>query len=551
MTPSTPPSALSSPWGWPRRWIWSLVACAGLVGIAPAAVQDSVGPLLDQALAWRDPGPGWAAPGQRFVDRFAEGIENIDARRGAAAEDPQLWRLALLCATFDDGRRKLGDGPCPRLAAAGRAVLDDLQRGAGARVFKGWLLADVLVSGPDGSGPAPDVVERELALSLALARPAPGLKTALLTVARRERDPLQAQALDALADWCRRFGADEAVDRCLVQQLSRGIKPGGARHPMTLLLRRIEGCEAPLGPQAADALEARLRTMVIQADWRQPARAIRLLGALPLEGRVGVLLDALVIWDRRARGEKRYAGLVRTRSDLSRALQELSGKRFGPEPGPWIDWWVDVRLGRELRPGSPEFEARRRAREEEPGSSASFFGLRPDSDRVTFVIDISGSMSNRWGTTQTTRFEEAVDQLVRFLQAAPKDTRFNVILFNQAPLASSVSLVEASADNLARARESLLARTPGGGTNPRLAIERALLLDAAGQPDLDALEADTVIVLCDGATDEGSAWVKPFLDRVLPLYPIRFHSVLIGSEGDGTLRALAEQSGGRYRRVGG
>ena len=551
MTLFTPSSELNSPLDWLGGWLWSLLACVGLGASAPAMAQASVEPLLEQALAWRDLRPGWAAPSQRVVDRFAEGLEGLDTRRDTAAQDPQLWRLALLCATLGDERRRLEDGPGLRLAAAGRAVLDGLQRGAGARPFQAWLLADVLVGASGASDRAPDGVERELALGLALARPAAGLKTALLAVARGDRDPLQAQALDALADWCRRFGPDEAVDRCLVQQLSRGMKPGDARHPMTLLMHRVESCAAPLGPQAAELLEARLRTMVIQPDWRQPARAIRLLRALPLEGRVGVLLDALVIWDRRARGTKSYSGLVRTRSDLSRALQDLSGKRFGPEPGPWIDWWVDVRLGRELRPGTAAFEARQKAREEEPGSSATFFGLRPDSDRVTFVIDISGSMSNRWGTTQSTRFEEAVEQLVRFLQAAPDDTRFNVILFNQAPLVSSAALVEASAENLARARQSLLARTPGGGTNPRLAIEQALLMDDAGRPDVDALEADTVIVLCDGATDEGSAWVKPFLDRVLPLYPIRFHSVLIGSEGDGTLRALAEQSGGRYRRVGG
>lgn len=535
-------------WG---AWICSLLASCGLAWSAPPAPQDTVGSLLEQALAWRDLAPGWAPPGARFVDRFVESVEGLDARGDASAEDPPLWRLALLCATFDDHRRKLLEELGPRPAAAGRALLDDLQRGAGARPFGSWLLTDVVAAAPGGEGQSPDLVERELALALALLRPSPGLKTALLTVARRKADPLQPEVLDALADWCRRLGADEAVDRCLVQQLASGVTSRGGRHPMTLMLRRIGSCDAPLGPQAAKLLEERLRTMVIQADWRQPARAIRLLGALPLEARIGVLLDALVIWDRRARGSKRYAGLVRTRSDLSRALQEISGKRFGPEPGPWIDWWVDVRLGRELRPGSAEFEARRRERQKEPGSSAGFFGLRPDSDRVTFVIDISGSMANRWGTTQSTRFEEAVEQLVRFLQAAPEDTRFNVILFNQAPLVSSVELVEASAENLARARQSLLARAPGGGTNPRLAIEQALLLDPAGRPDLDVLEADTVILLCDGATDEGSAWVKPFLNRVLPLYPIRFHSVLIGTEGDGTLRALAEGSGGQYRRVGG
>ncbi len=535
-----------------RGLLWVLLALGTVGSQAPLLGQARAKELFEQALDWREPVANRSEPGARFVQRFVKGVEAANAARPRDGEPRDLWRLGLVCASLGDSRRSFaGAQQRAVIGAAGRRVLDQRLSGPDAQACWSWLLADVVVSPSGSKGTAPDLIERELALSMLARRASPRLKTGLLTVARDAADPLQPQVLDMLGRWAGRFGPDDAVDRFLVQQLGAGMRPGDARHPMTLLLQRIESCGDPLGPQAAELLEGRLRTMIIQPDWRQPARAMRLLGALPLDEQVGVLLDALVIWDRRARGDKEYAGITRIRSDLARALQGISGKFFGPEPGPWIDWWVDVRLGKELRPGSVEVKERQRRRRTEPRSSAGFFGLRPDSDRVTFVIDISGSMSNRWGTTSTTRFEEAVEQLVRFLQAAPEHTKFNVILFNQAPLVSSSELVEATAENLERARRSLLARVPGGGTNPRLAIERALLMDEQGRPDVAALEADTVIVLCDGTTDSGSSWVKPFLDRVLPQYPVRFHSVLIGTEGDGTLKALAEQSGGRFRRVGG
>ncbi len=190
MTPLHPCVASSSKlnrWGY---WVCSFLAWCGLAWSTPPAPQDTVGPLLEQTLAWRDLAPGWAPPGTRFVNRFAEGVEGLNARGGASAEDPQLWRLALLCATFGDDRRKLREGLGSRLAAAGRALLDDLERGTGARPFGSWLLTDVVAAAPGGGGRSPDVVERELGLALALLRPSPGLKTALLTVARRKADPL-------------------------------------------------------------------------------------------------------------------------------------------------------------------------------------------------------------------------------------------------------------------------------------------------------------------------------------------------------------------------
>jgi hypothetical protein len=74
-----------------------------------------------------------------------------------------------------------------------------------------------------------------------------------------------------------------------------------------------------------------------------------------------------------------------------------------------------------------------------------------------------------------------------------------------------------------------------------------LRLDRSGTPNLERLEEDTVIVLCDGATAEGPGWVAPLLERVGAASAVAFHCVQLGSGGgDGALRLLAELSGGEY-----
>ena len=154
------------------------------------------------------------------------------------------------------------------------------------------------------------------------------------------------------------------------------------------------------------------------------------------------------------------------------------------------------------------------------------------------------------GTTGRTRYEEAVEQMMRFLQAAGEETRFNVILFNDTATRARTKLVEASARNLEAARRSLLEREPGGGTNLRPAVELALQLDARGEVDLSRLEADTVIVLCDGATAEGRSWVRPTIDRVRAEARVVFHCVLLANRGDGTLELLSSETRGEFLHVG-
>jgi Mg-chelatase subunit ChlD len=450
---------------------------------------------------------------------------------GLAAVTPVLMDLASWGLTRPPRRADyLGGADRQRVRRGARDVLDDVLDGTWRPVLLSWMADEVLVR---SKAPLP---RRLLALEVGLAQRATPTKMALLTVARDEADPLWPWVVDALVSW-----PDEAVDSYLVGRLGRKFERGSSRHPYTLLLRRIQESELPLGSRATDVLVGRLKVSLLSTDWREASRAIEVTRGLASERGVPLLLDALSAWTRR---EQRGGGSRRILDDVVRELRRISGKSIGRNPRNWITWWVAVRQGRaELAGEGPQ--------DDEPKTEATFFGLRPMTDQVTFVIDTSGSMDAEWGTTEHSRYVEAVDQMMRFLQAAGPMTRFNVILFSDEPLRSSPHLVRATARNLAKARESLLGRSPGGGTFLRPAFELALRLDSEGNVDPQRLEADTIVVLCDGETGEGKGWVAPLLERVQDAARIRVHCVLVGVKGDGTLEALAEGTGGDFLRIGG
>ena len=416
-----------------------------------------------------------------------------------------------------------------------------------------WALGRVVAAMPSGRrrDSFPTIVDRRAVLRALWQSGNERMRVPLLAVGRRGDDPLRPDALRVLAAWSMRHGADEAIDLFLVELLGRKFDRATRPHPYTVLLQRLGEGNTPLQPRARAKLSERVGLMLLANDWRDAARALRLSAGFPLEERVPILLDALNVWHARSQSGREVPGLVRVQGDIVRALRELSDQHHGPYPGPWIDWWVRVRQGESPMPGSPEFRAARARRAEQGGSVApGVFGIRPETDRFTFVLDLSGSMKQNYGTTERTRYLEAVDQLVRFLQAAPKGSEFNVVLFGTGAVALSDEPIPLDAESLADTRDELIRIQPRGATQLRPGIETALRLDDDGLPVLDGATPDTVIVLCDGATEEGPAWVGPMLERVLPIHPVQFHCVLLGHRGDGALRRLAESSGGKLVRVG-
>jgi Mg-chelatase subunit ChlD len=190
------------------------------------------------------------------------------------------------------------------------------------------------------------------------------------------------------------------------------------------------------------------------------------------------------------------------------------------------------------------------AEELEDMSRAAFFSLRPMTERVTLVVDRSGSMSAPFGPDlKQSRYGMAIDQTINFLRVSGETTRFNVFLFSDATLRYKPRLQPADERNLEALRRWMEENGPGGGTHLKDAILEALELRRDGTVDVDRLESDTIIVLCDGDTIAGPDWVRGTVDAIRERARLVFHCVQIGDDGDGTLEQLAESTGGDFIHI--
>lgn len=444
--------------------------------------------------------------------------------------------LAVLCRLLDVAGARLERAPEPSHFLGGDALHQ--VRAMGLRELREVLgrhpdeLSDLLLRGVVAEPRAHPKERRFAALHLVRERRSRVMDLVLVGLARSADDPLRPAALELLAE---RAGPE--IDAVLIEYLDAPRDLERDPNPFALAMRRLQ--RGPLAPAAELMLLRRNKAALLSADWRETSRAIALSRAVDPQRSAPMLIEALWVWRSRlgTRG-----GSLRIVHDLASELERVSGRSIGTNPQRWSLWWEAVSDGATpLR--APDSE--------EPRSRPTFFGLSPASDRVTFVLDHSGSMAEPWGTTGRSRYEEAIEQLLRFLEAGGPTTRFNVILFDSAPLESSPNLVPAEPEILERVRASLARRPPGGGTALRAAVELALHLGPDGRPDTAALQADTVVVLCDGETNSGPEWVEPVLGRVLAETRVVFHCVRIGSLGDGTLEELSRLTDGQFLRVDG
>ncbi len=123
----------------------------------------------------------------------------------------------------------------------------------------------------------------------------------------------------------------------------------------------------------------------------------------------------------------------------------------------------------------------------EPGQegqgTAEYFGTVAHGDRFVYVLDMSGSMKSRSGAQGPTRFDRAVSELLRSIEQIEPDQWFYVVLFSSHMRrmfdheATDPKMLEATPGNKQRLRKWIRKVKPGGGTNPREAIQLAFSLN--------------------------------------------------------------------------
>jgi hypothetical protein len=505
---------------------------AASAGAGATAEQDPVSRLAERVL------------------RLRSGRLTFDAK--VASELRDLAADARLIWAVDSGRERevapvlldvMGafldaHGPAP-LGQAAADLRDQAQETLSAHLDSRFAVALGREIVPVATQP----LERRLAaIRLLREQTQPAVLLALLSCSQEREPRLRHEALTNLAGW-----HDPAVHATFLKELQRELAGDPAAEGV-LAERHFSQVASDPQKRFLPELEPIVKTGLVSSDWRTAARAAALSRPFANEAILPHLIEALNLW--KTRGPA-FGHSLRMQLEIERELRQRSGRSLGLDPETWRKWWAATRRGDLPRTGA--------AGQAVPVelTKGSFFGLKPGSDRIVFVLDRSQSMDGPFGADAASggfrrRWDEAVLQLLGFLEALGPESRFDVVVFHDYALSwKNGELVPADAGHRRQLQEWLAAQIPNGGTMLRQGIEAALQLDPSGRLQLQKLQADTVVVLCDGETAEGPGWVRRFLDEVNSAARIVFYGVQVGGKGDGTLEALAGGSAGEFAHIPG
>jgi len=337
---------------------------------------------------------------------------------------------------------------------------------------------------------------------------------------------------------------DDALRKAAWIALSRvrGSEPGFVES-----LFELAAANDPVERQAAVVALGEVRTVeAVEALYpllRDPDRSVRVqalqtVGSLRRKDSVAPLID-------RADGED-VPGL---RRDVLTVLRLLTGEDQGASADRWREWWREEGERFELVDlAEAEERERDRARRREASSTQvpAFYGLDVVSDRVVFVLDVSGSM--RWGrrgefTGGERRIVAAKRELTGVLERLPEGSSFNVIFFSQ----DVITFEDALAPMNAKAREEVLRFVdrviPNGATNVFGALTAAF----------EDARVDTIYLMTDGTPTVGeivnSASIRAEVQLWNSTRKVTIHCIAAGEEGADLLLGLAADSGGDFRSV--
>lgn len=219
-------------------------------------------------------------------------------------------------------------------------------------------------------------------------------------------------------------------------------------------------------------------------------------------------------------------------AEIVDALRALTGKPFGYAPGQWKEWWLGARDAFVV----PE---KGQAVISSQVNMTTYHGVPVLSNRMVFLVDISGSMSEATGAES--RMEQSKKELLRVLGQLGAGAQLNLIFFDERiePWRKALAPIR---QNLKEAQALVSKLAPRGSTNIFDALEAAFVLHK---------EADTIYLLSDGDPTNGRIIDQEDILREIRkmnrLRQIVIHTISFGSSG--FMKALADQNGGRYVEI--
>ncbi len=243
----------------------------------------------------------------------------------------------------------------------------------------------------------------------------------------------------------------------------------------------------------------------------------------------------------------------RTRADAQRALRSLTGQGHGPYRQPWHDWWEGEKARFQMppKPTAPPAVAT-------PEKGVTFYGVTTPSDKILFILDVSGSMLEpahpdaAGARADLKRIDLARKELAAAIDLLDESKRFNVILFSHRVVRWQLSPVEGDRSAADKAKRFALDTEAAGGTNIHDALETAFKAANTAADGKSYLAAyDTFFFMTDGTPTAGKLQ-KP--DEILAAVrewnrtaKVVIHCVGVGDAADADfLGRLAAENGGVF-----
>jgi hypothetical protein len=470
-----------------------------------------------------------ASKDPRAVDLVIEGVAKEAARRDDLAKAQEKWALELekVLGDIEKGNASSPQGPREIEAFNKRMKkLTDRRDGLNER------LRDV----------AADLVQERAILSA-------GAAAAAQVVTGLDEAHVPAALARLEAAW---RGPKALPDDPLrwVETMTRLRLPGPGEALSTLARDeaadprlRAAALEARVTRGDAGAFDDALRALPA-SSFPVQAAAVEALRRLHRKEAIEPLIDLLARED---------LGEIRTRAH--RTLRSLTGEKHGPYAQPWRDWWQGARATFVL-PEKPTDVAELTR----PEKGLTFYGITTFSDRVLFVLDVSGSMldpahpdaagaraNDRRIDALRREFAGAVDML-------DEKKKFNVLLFNHRVIRYQAGALPGDRPNRDAAKRWASEVEPSSGTNIHDALETAFRLANTAADGKNYLAVfDTIFFMTDGTPTAGKLQKPDLILEAVAQWNrtahVTVHCIAVGEGADAKfLEALASANHGQFVR---
>ena len=242
----------------------------------------------------------------------------------------------------------------------------------------------------------------------------------------------------------------------------------------------------------------------------------------------------------------------RMRKAVANALWQLTGQPFDEEQKQWQTWWASEGTTFEVI-SKQDLEAAEKRREQarlmqRTRSGAKFFGIKVESHRVVFIIDVSGSMlESVYGRTVdkhgASRLDVAKQELTQCIKNLEQGSLFNILAFSNGVARWFDGRIASSTAESRQAAITWIERLGAmGATNLYDSVKLAF----------DDPDVDTICILSDGEPNVGDE-VDPSRIREKVAFWNEHRHVVINTIAVGgnfeVLEWLAQDSGGKHVQI--